>query len=209
MIRALFFAFLLLFVGATFATHSKKPWFCHDHDCPTFTNLTKEGQKFEIREYEEARWVSVSIETYHFRKDIQESLVKLFEYMGGKNSEKEVIDMGVPIAISIKHPEKKHHPSNITISIYLPNKYQIHRRPPLPSDSQIVIKESPKVKVAVLCFGGYALEEEILDKVGTLTKELERAKLSYENSLFVFALYDSPFHFTHRHNEVWLKLKDK
>lgn len=151
MIRALFLTFLLLFVtGTTLAAQTKKPWFCHDHDCPEFTNLTKEGQNFEIREYVHSRWVSVSIETYYFRKGIHESMIKLLEYLGGLNSEKEVIDMGVPVTITVWPPEKKYGPHNITLSIYLPHKYQVQRNPPLPRDTDIIITETPKLKVAVL-----------------------------------------------------------
>ena len=54
-----------------------KPWFCHDLDCPKYTNLkniTIAGKSIEIRRYEPALWISTVIQNTKYVHDMNHYL---------------------------------------------------------------------------------------------------------------------------------------
>jgi len=200
--------FFVFFFGASLAQfHDIRPWFCHDHDCPGFTNYTT-NTKYEVREYHPYHWVATSVQSYDLHKAIHHGFLKLYNYIAGDNQLNTRIEMGVPVKVEVFPSPTTFGPCNVTISFFLPYEYQTAPAPK-PNDPDVRLVQSFKQKYAVLSFGGYAFEAEILERLATLSGHLDNSKVNYHSSYFIYAGYDAPWRFFHRHNEVWLALKEK
>ena len=77
-VDALFVLCLTLSVlKAAGQTEWVKPWFCHDLDCPKYTNLkniTIAVKSIEIRRYEPALWISTMIQNTKYVHDMNHYL---------------------------------------------------------------------------------------------------------------------------------------
>lgn len=75
---------------------------------------------------------------------------------------------------------------------------------PAPTDDKVAVVTSPKQKLYVGVFGGYATGGSILNAALKLALALKTDKLDYDTKEFFFGLYDSPTRLFGRHNEVFL-----
>lgn len=52
---------------------AKQPWFCHGIECPEYITKVRSGDKFEVRSYPQAKWVStvVKVDTIKDFNDAQ------------------------------------------------------------------------------------------------------------------------------------------
>ncbi|GFO26520.1 heme-binding protein 2-like [Plakobranchus ocellatus] len=179
--------------------HGVKPDFCNHLDCPDFTELNK-TKDYEERAYRASRWVSTSVEGMDYSAAEEEMFDKLFLYIEGENTKKQVIKMTAPVLTKVIAGSGPACKSNFTMSFYLPPSL---KQPPQPTDKTVYFSSLPAQKVFVSYFGGYATESAWLEHAETLAKALVRDSKSFNQDFFFTAGYDSPFKILNRHNEVW------
>ena len=118
--------------------------------------------------------------------------------------------MAAPVAVEIKPGKGPFCPSNFTINFFFPYKYQ-KAAPPQPKAEKVYISTIPKHCKYVASYPGFSSLALFQENAEKLLKALDKAGLgdSYDKSSYYFAGYDNPFELFNRHNEIWLKKKDK
>eukprot|EP00615_Pteridomonas_danica_P007211 CAMPEP_0114352778 /NCGR_PEP_ID=MMETSP0101-20121206/18181_1 /TAXON_ID=38822 ORGANISM="Pteridomonas danica, Strain PT" /NCGR_SAMPLE_ID=MMETSP0101 /ASSEMBLY_ACC=CAM_ASM_000211 /LENGTH=208 /DNA_ID=CAMNT_0001493309 /DNA_START=34 /DNA_END=657 /DNA_ORIENTATION=- len=198
-------ASLLLFSPSCIAWENDEPWFCHDIDCPNFTNSTIDN--IEIREYPPALWASTNVSSTNIIEADNIGFDRLFDYISGANDESIAIDMTSPVTSRVIPGAGPNCNSTFIVSFFVPFEYQ-DNGPPEPTSSLVYIESREALNVAVSEFSGYAPQAEIIAKAAQMEVEVEDSQdlqidNSYDDSWF-FAGYDPPFRLTDRHNEVWV-----
>lgn len=147
----------------------------------------------------------------------------LAEYLFGKNTSQENMEMTTPVFIrkSQSVGEKMEMTTPVItkraedddkwqMSFVLPSKYGANF--PLPKDPNVSIKEVPRKVVAVVAFSGYVTDEEVKSRESKLRVALKNDKQFQvkEGALVEVAQYNPPFTlpFTRR-NEVALEVEMK
>jgi hypothetical protein len=182
----------------------KKPWFCHNNDCPIYELLDKK-EEYEIRYLRESKWASIEIETDNYLWAQMVGYYKLFRYFKGRNDQDKHLPMTAPVH-TFSYSSKK---TTYRISFYLPYEYQMGQAIPVPTDSSIQICTVPGMKQAVREFGGYIYEEkQVVDHLNLLRSKLDDEGTTYLDEYEMSATYDNPFRMRGRHNEVSVILKD-
>jgi len=204
LILALLFV-ALLFSSLVLADNWEKPWFCHEYDCPMF-DVVKKTDDYSIRKYKSGLWVSVEGTGRTLITANSKAFLKLYNYISGSNEESKKIDMTTPVLV--EYYGSRNDKETITMSFYLPYEYQSSMKPPTPKkDSGIRIVESPEVTVAVFEFGGHVLSyHDVESRLNTLKDSLHDDGVEFEEELRTVAIYDDPFKFRDRHNEVLVKV---
>ncbi len=67
--------------------------------------------------------------------------------------------------------------------------------------------ELDAMDVAVLSFPGWMNEKEAISHGRELFEDLKDDNVSFNADTFFTSGYDSPFHLTDRHNEVWAQIQ--
>ncbi|CAM9773004.1 unnamed protein product [Lampetra planeri] len=204
---------------------AKKPWFCHDLDCPTFT-LVAEHEGFQERAYEASQWVMTRVEGKAYERAVFDGFMRLFRYIGGYNkgvlssvaaglkprtfatsgqtrrrSAPSVYLIAVVMRVRSVRCRRARAEHNLTVSFFVPPG---SREPPAPSDPRVEFTSLPAMTAFVSSFDGYAMERDWLHQSQLLAKALDDAKLPYQLGSFHSAGYDPPFRPINRHNEVWI-----
>lgn len=177
-----------------FAAGSDIPTFCHDLDCPKYRVLDS-GDGIELREYQEATWVSTKIMESEFGEATTIGLERLDRYIMGFNDGDKLIPMTAPILTQINE-----NASCYIISFFVP--FELQRSPPVPSSADVYLEMKGSDRVYVSSFGGYANMNSISMEAQALLHKLQSRGIDIETDLFYFGAYDPPFVATNRHNEV-------
>jgi SOUL heme-binding protein len=69
-----------------------------------------------------------------------------------------------------------------------------------------MLTETPKMKVAVASYGGWADDKNIVQHAAALGQALTHDGVKFVNTTYTTAGYDSPFRLFERHNEIWMRL---
>ncbi|GMH45349.1 hypothetical protein BSKO_13306 [Bryopsis sp. KO-2023] len=198
---------LLVLVALAVSTVARpvKPDFCGSVDCPSYTVL-KHELGYELRSYAKGKWATVTLEDSTYSDALGVCFDKLFDYIEGSNVEKRKIPMTAPVLGKVSTAaESFASTGDFEFSFYVPNAAVA----PL-SGSGISITETPEdFEVYVASFGGYASTSDWKEAASGLKDRLDAAGASYDGSHYFTAGYDSPFHFFHRHNEVWIVKEEK
>ncbi|KAM4695535.1 heme-binding protein 2-like [Discoglossus pictus] len=176
---------------------SQSPLFCRQRECPKYQVL-KKYETFELRLYEESRWVTTPMDEDYFGLGMVKSFRRLFKYISGKNSQGIKIPMTVPVAIY--YPLKQPSETNATMSFFVPSTLN----PPSPTDQAIYLQSLPQKSIYVKSFSGYAVQSDYKKKAKALAEELAALGLSFDDSSYTSAGYNDPFTLFDRHNEVWV-----
>ncbi|XP_068088335.1 heme-binding protein 2-like [Hyperolius riggenbachi] len=202
------FLSLLVIFGITAAAEQEsdgvdwdqKPPFCGKLDCPKY-EVIKQYDDFELRLYEETTMATTPLTMDMFGFGLVKSFRRLFNYIDGKNSEGQKINMTVPVVI---HAPLAPEDGNATMSFYLP---PVLENPPIPSDENVKVEKAPKVSYYVRSFGGYALYFTYIKHAKALAEDLRANGLAFDDSYYHRVGYNDPFTFVDRHNEVWYVAK--
>ncbi|XP_073528574.1 heme-binding protein 2-like [Phyllobates terribilis] len=183
------------------SSQNQLPSFCRTSDCPKY-QLVKKYDNFELRQYEETRWVTTSLNQDLFGLEMVKSFKRLFKYISGSNAEELKINMTVPVVIYM--PLKQPPAGNSTMSFFVPHEVA---NTPEPTNPEVYLDTIPTASIYVKTFGGYALEFTYNKQAKVLAEELRTLGLQFDDSYFVHVGYNPPFEFVDRHNEVWYMAK--
>ena len=150
----------------------------------------------EIREYKELIYASYTPKSY---KDRDMSFRNIAPYIFGENSRKEKIEMTSPVVIKMHN--------NNEMAFIMPKRYNLNNLP-LPNNKKLEIyKEKSNVK-AVIRYSGYSnkdKEEKMTKKLKTI---LSNKNIEYQDD-FELLVYNSPYDFINRRNEISVSVKYK
>jgi len=187
-----------------------KPWFCHDLDCPKFTNpqnLSIDRQTVQIRIYESALWASTVVANTDLEDAENIGFQRDFDYIDGNNSAQEEIPMTSPVSNWVQPAQGPYCTTNFTVSFYVPYAMQPpNPGPPKPTESDVTIKTFPSMTFGVLAFDGFGEQNTVIAEAAELSKLLSQSGYAYDTVNWWYAGYDPPFRVTGRHNEVWIQI---
>ncbi|XP_069140800.1 heme-binding protein 2-like [Argopecten irradians] len=182
----------------------KQHMYCNGLGQPSYSiiNTNKTGN-FELRQYDESRWVTTHSEGIDYDKASRFNFMKLFNYIDGKNSKGEKVVMTCPVIVKITPGPGPACTSNFTMSFFVDPSA---KEPPMPSTSDIYFTKIPAVRAYARTFGGYADYKDYRNEGLELMKAIGDPSL-FNVDFYYTAGYDSPFKLLLRHNEVWFIAK--
>lgn len=178
----------------------KKPSFCRRLECPVYS-VTGEGEGYEIRSYEAAKWVSTTVMNQSYRSAGRTAFGKLFSYISGANEGGVKIDMTAPVTARVIPTTTSALGNNMTYSFFIPFEFQDNT--PAPTSADVFFTNMADFEVYVRSFGGFASSKDWTRHSNILKAALDNDNLPYDTRYFYTAGYDSPFTLFNRHNEVW------
>merc|ERR1712170_78922 len=176
-----------------------KPSFCRNLDCPRY-NVLLQGEDYELREYEQALWVSTEAESIDGSIS-SELFGRLFRYIDGANANGEKIAMTAPVVNKVTPGSGPNCESVFKQSFYVPDSRQ--QDAPQPSADNVYLDTQPVIRVYVRSFSGYATQDDYLRNIYMLAESIGDPT-KFRTDHYMTAGYDSPFQPFNRHNEVWL-----
>lgn len=153
---------------------------------------------FEIRFYPSATLATVYSSAKSYKELSGPGFRKLAGYIFGDNSTDTKISMTSPVHMNIND-------SQSSMSFVMPSSYTADKLPD-PDDKDVKIEKTPDEYVAVIKFGGYASDEDIVTYSGRLKKLLDEKGISYYGN-FRYLGYDPPFKPFGRRNEIIVSVK--
>jgi len=182
-----------------------KPRFCHKLECPPFSiRLDQALPGIELRTYQSPLMVS-SIKTGYrtYSAAVDAAFHDLFQYINGKNSKEEKIDMTAPVLTKVTKDA-------FVVSFFLPYRFQQNSIivPSALDGSGIALSRLDSKTFAVEVFSGYA--SYVVNQIAyeKLIRKLDAAKVNHVKDEYFVAVYDSPMRFFQRHNEIWVEVLD-
>ncbi|XP_051996394.1 heme-binding protein 1-like [Xyrauchen texanus] len=161
---------------------------------------TKDGVCYEVRRYDAAKHVSVSLEGRSFDQASGELMRKLLMYMSGSNEQGEVMNTPIPVIFTVFPRDDGTLNRRLVAALRIPMSFQIS--PPTPSDSAIKIEERPGITVYALKFSGFAGESEFRAEASRLTCTLGDSA-PFQRKQYLCCTYDPSIKPYGRRNEVW------
>lgn len=206
--RAIILIISALMIIKTVTSSSKwvAPSYCGGLECPRFNIVQQLSANIEIREYEDSNWVTVDMKGDK-EQSRKSSFWSLFNYISGKNSNKEKIAMSAPVLM--KYSGKTPFTSEETfgsMSFFLGYKFQEDGLAPEPTENGVSINKLPSKKYGVISYSGYSNEKDQIDNLVKLGTYLSSQGIKYVNDYYFNAGYDAPYKFWNRHNEMWVEL---
>ncbi|KAM9704255.1 heme-binding protein 2 [Menidia menidia] len=173
---------------------------------PKFTaEEKKEGQDYEIRTYQAAKWVSTSVSGMQSEDAGKTGFRRLFNYIQGNNQNKVKVEMTAPVTFRVVPGAGPACESQFITSFYIPDEHQAS--PPPPSDPEVFLEDRKEFTAYVRTYGGFANENTKREELQKLLDSLKRDGVEYVDHPYYTAGYDSPFKLTNRRNEVWILKK--
>lgn len=148
---------------------------------------------FEIRFYPARTMASITSSAKSYKELSNVGFQKLAHYIFGGNEGKQNIDMTSPVYMDINDTVS-------SMSFVMPAQFSIENLPK-PDDDQVRLKKIPNQYVAVIQFGGFASDEEILTNRKKLESALNKNAISYYGN-FQFLGYNAPYQLWGRRNEI-------
>jgi len=146
------------------------PWFCHENDCPLFTNSSEGGT--EVRIYEAAYWTSTNVSSTSLDEASSIGFHRLFDYISGENDSGGAIDMTSPVLNQVIPGAGPNCNSTFIVSFYAPFAYQADPGPPQPTSPDVYVQKLPAMQVAVSEFGGFANQKVVIAEAAALETEV-------------------------------------
>lgn len=182
-------------------TDPAPPAICHGQDCPKFTMLNK-TKDWELRRYAVTKWSATSAVGMYKDPITSELFQLLFRYISGDNAQKAKIAMTTPVLTQIIHGAGPNCESEFIMHFMLP--FVDWDTPSTPTNPKVSVVETAEMDVYVRSFGGFAKDQDFMENLHNLTLSLP-ADAKVEDKYFFNAVYDGPYTFKNRHNEVWVK----
>ncbi|KAG9448020.1 hypothetical protein H6P81_014148 [Aristolochia fimbriata] len=187
---------------------------CNRIECPKFNVIHAESE-FEIRKYNSTMWSSTSpIEDISFVDATRKGFLQLFDYIQGKNDNKEKIEMTAPVITQVSPSDGPFCASSFVVSFYVPAKNQPN---PPPAKGLHTQKWSSKY-AAVRQFTGFVADSDVGQEAAALYASLsgsrwavavDRATSGDATAVYTLAQYNSPFEFNNRVNEIWMMFDEE
>ncbi|KAJ6423611.1 hypothetical protein OIU84_024560 [Salix udensis] len=160
---------------------------CSRIECPVF-DVIQLGNGYEIRRYNSSVWMSTSsIQDISLVEATRTGFLRLFDYIQGKNSYEEKIEMTAPVITEVS-----------------------------PSDGPFCESSFTRWKptyVAVRQFKGFVTDSNVGEEAAALQASLAdtiwaaaiEKSLPDSTTVYAVAQYNSPFEFDNRVNEIWMQ----
>jgi predicted RND superfamily exporter protein len=156
----------------------------------------KKYRTFEIRNYEETLFTSVTLLNSGYKNSSSKGFSILAGYIFGGNERNEKISMTSPVSMSLE--------DSMTMMFMVPKDIKKEMLPK-PNDSIIEFKNEPAKTVAVISFGGWANDQKIEEYKQKLKSALEAEGIAYSDRFYFFG-YNAPYEVFNRKNEVIVEL---
>nr|XP_055044489.1 heme-binding protein 2 [Misgurnus anguillicaudatus] len=173
-------------------------------ECLLF-DLVCEGDGYEVRHYDAAKWVSTEEQSYFTEVAISRAFKKLYKYITGENEAGAKINMTAPVLIKVKEDVSIWDSSVYVLNFLLPSDFQAN--PPKPTDPSVYFIDTPDMNVYVKSYGGWMMSVVSKIKAQQLKKSLDKVQASYETEYHYDVGYNSPMKILNRHNEAWYIVK--
>ena len=158
--------------------------------------IIKKIENIEIREYKELIYASYTPKNI---KDRNNSFKNVAGYIFGDNNSKEKIAMTSPVVI-------KTHNKN-EMAFIMPKEYNLNILPK-PTNKNISIYQEPKNIKACIKYSGYSNNKVEKQKIEELKEKLKKHNIKHDNN-FEVLVYNSPYQFINRKNEITVNIKYK
>lgn len=153
---------------------------------------------FEIRFYPSATIATINSKAKTYKELSGPGFRKLAGYIFGGNETNTSISMTSPVHMNIND-------SVSSMSFVMPSSYN-QESLPKPNDPNVLIQKTPDEYVAVLRFGGFASDKDLIDYSEKLHDILkEKGITSYGHARFLG--YNPPFQLVNRRNEIIVSVK--
>jgi len=157
-----------------------------------YTVITKD-KDFEIRFYPAATVATIKSDAKTYKELSGSGFRKLAGYIFGGNETSTNIAMTSPVHMDIND-------SASSMSFVMPDGYT-EENLPKPNNDEVSIQKTPDEVVAVIQFGGFASDEDLVFYAGKLQDILiEKGITSYGNPRYLG--YNPPFQLVDRRNEI-------
>tara|TARA_B100001758_G_scaffold247953_1_gene269049 strand:- start:40120 stop:41244 length:1125 start_codon:yes stop_codon:yes gene_type:complete len=160
-----------------------------------YTVIKKIGN-IEIREYKKLIYVSYIPKNI---KDRDNSFRNVAEYIFGGNKTEEKIAMTSPVVIKLHNKNE--------MAFIMPDEYTLQNLPKA-KNSKLLMYEEPSNLKASIAYSGYSNKEKEKNYINKLKKELEKYNIEH-NGDFEVLIYNSPYKFLNRKNEIVVSIKNK
>ncbi len=177
--------------------------------------LDSKNEHYEIRSYSPIIVAETLIEG-DFAEAGSKAFAILADYIFGKNTSKQKIEMTAPVAQQ-KLSEKIEMTAPVSqiedrrghlVQFTMPSNYTIETLPQ-PLDSRVTLKEIGSRTLAVYPYSGSWSESRYRAKLSEFNLELAKNKIPTKGEP-VFARYNSPFQLWFlRRNEIWLEISER
>jgi hypothetical protein len=155
--------------------------------------LVQKFPGFEVRYYPSAIVARLNMKVKTFREISTPGFRTLAAYIMGNNHRGQKMNMTAPVYIDMTT-------GGSSISFVMPSGYVVDDLP-APSDPDIRIEPAASVYLAVLAFGGCAGYKMIREQSEKLRKLLKENHIRHQGN-FRFMVYNTPYKFWERRNEV-------
>jgi len=191
---------------ATFVSAALAHDICHGQDCPKFTVLNK-TETWELRRYNNTRWVATNATAISFDDQTKGKMFDiLFNYIDGGNEKKAKINMTTPVLITVYHGAGPNCESVFVMHFMLPFSYWAAPLKPSAFPTTYIADIKP-MDVFVRTFSGFAHDEDFKQNLELLSEDIAGLDVDVEDSFFFQAVYDGPYTFKNRTNEIWIQKK--
>ena len=157
--------------------------------------IIKKINNIEIREYQDLVYVSYTPKN---KQDKNNSFQNVAGYIFGDNNKKEKISMTSPVVIKLH--------KNNEMAFIMPKKYTLESLPKANNEDLSVYKEPANIKAAIR-FSGYSNKQKEQAYIQELKNKLNILEIDHNND-FELLVYNSPYQFINRRNEIVVSLKD-
>jgi hypothetical protein len=153
---------------------------------------------FEIRFYPSATVATINSNAKTYKDLSGSGFRKLAGYIFGGNETNTSISMTSPVHMNIND-------SVSSMSFVMPSSYT-QENLPKPNDPNVVIHKTPEEYVAVMRFGGFASDQDLVFYSKKLNDILEEKGISaYGNARYLG--YNPPYQLLNRRNEIIVSIK--
>ena len=154
-------------------------------------------EDFEIRFYPSATVATINSNAKTYKELSGPGFRKLAGYIFGGNETNTSISMTSPVHMDIND-------SVSTMSFVMPSSYN-PKNLPKPNNPNVIIQETNAEYVAVMCFGGFASDKDMIyysDKLQGMLKD--KGITFYGHARFLG--YNPPFQLVNRRNEIIISI---
>ena len=156
--------------------------------------VIKKLEDIEIRQYKNSIYASYIPKN---EKERNNSFKKVASFIFGDNTSNKKISMTSPVVIKIHN--------DYEMAFLMPEQYSLENLP-RPSNKEINIYTEPGVLKACIEYSGYTNNSVENKKINELKKILLKYSYNHEND-FEVLVYNSPFDFLNRRNEITVTIK--
>jgi hypothetical protein len=155
-------------------------------------------EDFEIRFYPSATVATINSNAKTYKDLSGPGFRKLAGYIFGGNETNTSISMTSPVHMNIND-------SVSSMSFVMPSSYT-QENLPKPNDPNVLIQKTPEEYVAVMRFGGFASDQDLVFYSKKLNDILEEKGISaYGNARYLG--YNPPYQLVNRRNEIIVSVK--